>query len=110
MRPLKEKICITIDSDLLQELKVEAERDERSLSQFINLILRKKIQKKRQKNHCFDKDKNDNIKYFIRNLLCIYLLPFFYSFFFSFSAPVTAAERESLKKYVPCPLKKNAEH
>lgn len=43
MRPLKEKISITIDSDLLEELKVEAERDERSLSQFINLVLRKYI-------------------------------------------------------------------
>ena len=43
MRPLKEKISITIDSDLLEELKKEAEKDERSLSQFINLILRKYI-------------------------------------------------------------------
>lgn len=41
MKPLKEKISITIDSDLLAELKAEAEKDERSLSQFINLILRK---------------------------------------------------------------------
>ena len=43
MKPLKEKISITIDSDLLKDLKVEAEKDERSLSQFINLILRKYI-------------------------------------------------------------------
>ncbi|MDE6028824.1 MAG: ribbon-helix-helix protein, CopG family [Clostridiales bacterium] len=43
MKPLKEKISITIDSDLLEELKIEAERDERSLSQFINLVLRKYI-------------------------------------------------------------------
>lgn len=42
MRPLKEKICITIDADLLQELKVEAEKDERSLSQYINMILRRR--------------------------------------------------------------------
>lgn len=41
MKPLKEKISITIDSDLLEKLKAEAERDDRSLSQFINLILRK---------------------------------------------------------------------
>lgn len=41
MKPLKEKISITIDSDLLKELKAEAEKDERSLSQFINLALRK---------------------------------------------------------------------
>lgn len=43
MKPLKEKISITIDSDLLKDLKEEAEKDERSLSQFINLILRKYI-------------------------------------------------------------------
>ncbi len=43
MKPLKEKISITIDSDLLSELKIEADKDERSLSQFINLILRKYI-------------------------------------------------------------------
>ena len=40
MKPLKEKISITIDSDLLKELKIEAEQDDRSLSQYINLLLR----------------------------------------------------------------------
>ena len=45
MKPLKEKISITLDSDLLAELKTEAEQDDRSLSQFINLILRKYIKK-----------------------------------------------------------------
>ncbi len=43
MKPLKEKISITIDSDLLIALRQEAENDERSLSQFINLVLRKYI-------------------------------------------------------------------
>lgn len=43
MKPLKEKISITIDSDLLKELKEEAEKDNRSLSQYINLILKKHI-------------------------------------------------------------------
>lgn len=43
MKPLKEKISITIDSDLLKELKEEAEKDDRSLSQYINLILKKHI-------------------------------------------------------------------
>ncbi len=41
MKPLKNKISITIDSDLLEELKKEAEKDDRSLSQYINLILKK---------------------------------------------------------------------
>ncbi len=47
MKPLKEKISITIDTDLLNELKAEEEKDERSLSQYINLILRKYIKDKR---------------------------------------------------------------
>lgn len=48
MKPLKEKISITIDSDLLKEVKAEAEKDERSLSQFINLVLRKYIKSKKE--------------------------------------------------------------
>ncbi len=43
MKPLKEKISITIDSDLLTELRKEAEKDDRSLSQYINIILKKYI-------------------------------------------------------------------
>ena len=40
MRPLKEKISITIDNDVLSKLRIEAEKDDRSLSQFINIILK----------------------------------------------------------------------
>lgn len=40
MKPLKEKISITIDNDLLAQLRYLAEADDRSLSQYINLILR----------------------------------------------------------------------
>lgn len=43
MKPLKEKISITIDSDLLAKLKQEAEKDDRSLSQYINLVLKKHL-------------------------------------------------------------------
>ena len=48
MKPLKEKISITIDSDLLKDLKEAADKDDRSLSQFINLILRKYIKSKKE--------------------------------------------------------------
>lgn len=41
MRPLKEKISITLDSDLLDLLREQAENDDRSLSQYINIILKK---------------------------------------------------------------------
>ena len=40
MKPLKERISITIDSDILQLTREYAEKDERSVSQLINLILK----------------------------------------------------------------------
>lgn len=43
MKPLKEKISITIDNDILKKLRELAEADDRSLSQYINLILREHI-------------------------------------------------------------------
>lgn len=42
-KPLKESVSITLDADLLQELRKEALREERSLSQFINIVLKKYI-------------------------------------------------------------------
>ena len=45
MKPLKEKISITIDSDILEKIKIEAENDDRSLSQFINIILKEHLKK-----------------------------------------------------------------
>ena len=44
MRPLKEKISITIDSDRLEKLREIADADCRPLSQYINLVLRKHIE------------------------------------------------------------------
>ena len=44
MKPLKEKISITIDSDLLEKLREIADEDCRPLSQYINLILRKHLE------------------------------------------------------------------
>ena len=43
MKPLKEKISITIDSDVLEKIKEKSEFDERSLSQYINLALKQHI-------------------------------------------------------------------
>ena len=40
MRPLKEKISITIDSDLLEKLREIADADCRPLSQYIDLVLK----------------------------------------------------------------------
>lgn len=49
MKPLKEKISITIDADLLLKLRQLAEDDDRSLSQYINLILKQHIESKEKK-------------------------------------------------------------
>lgn len=50
MKPLKEKISITIDTDILEKVKYEAEKDDRSLSQYINLILKQHIKECEDKN------------------------------------------------------------
>ena len=43
LKPLKEKISITIDNDILAKLKEKAEYDDRSLSQYINLVLKQHL-------------------------------------------------------------------
>ena len=43
MKPLKEKISITNDNDILLKLKERAEYDDRSLSQYINIVLKQHI-------------------------------------------------------------------
>ena len=45
MKPLKEKISFTIDSDLLEKIRTEAENDDRSLSQYINIVLKQHIKR-----------------------------------------------------------------
>ena len=49
MKPLKDKISITIDNDLLEKLREKAEYDDRSVSSYINLILRKHIEESEKK-------------------------------------------------------------
>ena len=49
MKPMKEKVCITLDNDLLEKLRHRAERDDRSLSSYINLVLRKYIEASEKK-------------------------------------------------------------
>lgn len=40
MKPLKDKISITLDSDIVQRLRTLAEEDDRLLSQYSNMVLR----------------------------------------------------------------------
>ena len=48
MKPLKEKVSISLDSDIIAKVKDLAERDDRSLSQYINLVLREHLEKIKQ--------------------------------------------------------------
>lgn len=45
MKPLKEKVSITLDSDIIKKLKDLAEDDDRSFSQYINMVLKEWISK-----------------------------------------------------------------
>ena len=40
----KERISITVDSAILEKIRARAEEDDRSLSQYINRLLRKTVQ------------------------------------------------------------------
>ena len=41
--PLKNKVSITLDADIIDKIKELAEEDDRSFSQYINLVLREHI-------------------------------------------------------------------
>ena len=49
VKPLKEKISITLDSDLLEKLKEKADYDCRPLSQYINLVLKRHLEELEKK-------------------------------------------------------------
>lgn len=40
MKPLKTRVSITLDSDILEKIKEMAEEDDRSVSQYINIVLK----------------------------------------------------------------------
>ena len=48
----KERVSITIDSALLEKLRIHAEKDDRSLSQYINRVLKRSVSE--------DDDDNDD--------------------------------------------------
>lgn len=45
MKPLKTKVSITLDTNIIEKLKELAEADDRSFSQYINLILKEYLAK-----------------------------------------------------------------
>ena len=42
MKPLKQKVSITLDEDIINSVKILAEECDRSFSQYINLVLKDK--------------------------------------------------------------------
>ena len=46
LKPLKEKVSITLDEDIIKNVKKLAEEDDRSFSQFINKILKEYLNNK----------------------------------------------------------------
>ncbi len=46
-KPLKKQISITLDSDMLKELRKRADFCERSLSQYVNIILREYLREEK---------------------------------------------------------------
>ena len=60
MRPLKEKLCITLDGDLLEEIRVLAENDDRSLSQYINIVLKKHLKRVKARQQQLQQQSNNN--------------------------------------------------
>ena len=50
MKPLKKKVSITLDEDIILKIKTVSENDDRSFSQYINLVLREHLENKQIKN------------------------------------------------------------
>lgn len=55
MKPMKSKVSITLDEDIIIKIKELAENDDRSFSQYINMVLKEHILKmeKKQQQYCY---------------------------------------------------------
>ena len=49
-KPLKSKVSITLDEEVIKRIKELAEADDRNFSQYINLVLKKHIESKGSSN------------------------------------------------------------
>ena len=45
MRPLKQKVSITLDEDVVERIKALSEEYDRSFSQYVNLVLKNHIKR-----------------------------------------------------------------
>lgn len=48
MKPLKTSVSITLDDPILKEIKILAEQEDRSLSSYINLVLREHLEQRKE--------------------------------------------------------------
>ena len=49
-KPLKNKVSITLDEEVIRRIKELAEADDRNFSQYINLVLKKHIEREGSSN------------------------------------------------------------
>jgi hypothetical protein len=49
-RPLKQKVSITLDGDIIENIKIYAEKNDRSFSQYINMVLKAHIKRMENSN------------------------------------------------------------
>lgn len=45
MKPLKQRVSLTLDEDIVEKIKIRAEECDRSVSQYINLVLKEHLKK-----------------------------------------------------------------
>lgn len=45
MRPLRQKVSVTLDEDIVKRVKELAEEEQRSFSQYVNLVLTEHLKK-----------------------------------------------------------------
>ena len=50
-KPLKSKVSITLDEEVIKRIKELAEADDRNFSQYINLVLKKHIERESGSDH-----------------------------------------------------------
>ncbi len=51
MKSLKTKVSITLDDDIVEKIKILSEKDDRSFSQYINVILKNYLEDKNNKQN-----------------------------------------------------------
>ena len=48
MKPLKTKVSITLDAEIIDAIKILAGEDDRSFSQYVNLVLKEYLKENQQ--------------------------------------------------------------